>query len=822
MVSSVPITLKSNLCLLCLCGKTIVWFFQHKDSRTRTRTMLESVTSFYYAHYDGNHSIVMQALFYSFKTIALLLISFFASAQGQQEFSYQLTVTNLQGRPDVGRDVVFVETSTYERLAFKTNSQGQLSITFDRGAKWLGSVGEMRNCIELDVSHGGNGNRTMTYDPEGWKRENQILPDRRSIAFTEIDQQRLSPAEKPTSKESVVHLILEDRNRKGYAKVEVALVCFETATKYVSRTKASGGVTFKVPAGQNYEIDVDGVESLKYIDLDPRPRTARMKILYQPRTFQEKKDDRFIVQDVPKDVKPSSSHARIKLNVRKDYAQAVNEDVYVRMLQSNKVYKAKTNDQGEVTFMLPIRAKYMVDFQYQRDADLIDLSKVKGIAYQNQTVEYVVDPRLQNIEDFIPSADELVEYDMHSFVDAQYPEPVAGDVDFQLKWGNKFNENSKEAILEVGMRVKSKMTRKTNDPLNICFVIDKSGSMSGEDRIGQLKKSLINFVEQLNKDDMVSIVVFASDATVAVPAQKLGDKKAVIDIIHAIQAGGGTNIYSGLVKGYEEIEKLRSPNNINRVLLLTDGYGSTPPEEFIARAKEYVKSGVELSAVGVGVGYNQALLSQLASAGGGLLHLAGTADGIQEVFQRELESILYPMAKKAKLTVRYNDKIVYRQLFGYSNERVSAGQMKVEIPHLFPGLSQMALIKFDLINPTPRIINEKVVVTLEYIDAITEKPVKLEKKIHPEWTDATGELDMTLDKEHKKVLAVAIANQSLKQMANSFEAGDRDAAQASVQSALTQLKSLFPDATPEQLLSVMDRLLEYVDAFETLKAHSGY
>ena len=58
---------------------------------------------------------------------------------------------------------------------------------------------------------------------------------------------------------------------------------------------------------------------------------------------------------------------------------------------------------------------------------------------------------------------------------------------------------------------------------------------------------------------------------------------------------------------------------------------------------------------------------------------------------------------------------------------------------------------------------------------------------------------MSIDKEHKKVLAVAIANQSLKNMANSFEAGDSDAAQAFVQSALTQIEKLFPKAKPEDL-----------------------
>ena len=743
-----------------------------------------------------------------------LLIGLSAEAQ---IMNYELAVTNLKGGVDANRTVVFVESSTFERLEFKTNSAGKLSITFDHGDLWLGSIGEMRNCLRLETTYGGNAEQMMTYDPKGWERENEVLPDRRSINFTEVKQGSYVRSTKFTDSEGLVTVVLRGRTGKLHSNIQVGLVCFATETKYIGKTNATGEITFKIPNNNNYEIDVDGVESLRFIDLDDRAMSRTVGMLFQPRTFTEKKDDRFIVQNLPDGIKPSSSHARIKLTIQCSGSTSVDEEVHVRMLKSNKVYKAKSNAQGEVIFMLPINNKFFVDFEFQRGADLIDLSHIKGIAYKNAYVDYVVDPKLKNIEDFIPTVANLIEYDINNFVDVQYPEPEKGDVDFYLKWGNKFNASSKEAILEVGLKVKSKMTRKSAEPLNICFVIDKSGSMSGEDRIGQLKTSLIEFVTQLDSKDMVSIVVFDNGATVAVPAQMVGNKRKIIDIIHAIEAGGGTNIHSGLMKGFEEVKKLSAKTTLNRLILLTDGYGSTPVETMISDVQPFIKQGFELSAVGVGTGYNQALLSQLASAGGGLLHLAGTAENIQEVFQRELESILYPMAKQATLTVRYNDEIVYRQLYGYANEVVTTGKMKVEIANLFPGLDQLALIKFDLINSTPEIVKEKVEVTLEYTDAVTGKPVKLEKSLHPEWTEATSKLDLSIDKEHKKVLAIAIANQSLKVMANAFEKGDRTAAEASMKSAIDQIEALFPSATPEQLLYVVDRLQQYIDAFEKLR-----
>jgi hypothetical protein len=144
--------------------------------------------------------------------------------------------------------------------------------------------------------------------------------------------------------------------------------------------------------------------------------------------------------------------------------------------------------------------------------------------------------------------------------------------------------------------------------------------------------------------------------------------------------------------------------------------------------------------------------------------------------------------------------------------------MQVKIDHLFPGLNQMALVKFDLINATQSIEKQPVKVQLKYTDAVTEKEVILEKSIPLEWTTATGNLDMTIDKSHKQMMAVAIVNQSLKNMANAYELGNETEAQNAIVSAKKQLKSLFPTATPHQLLALTTRLDEYVKAFETLKS----
>ena len=150
-------------------------------------------------------------------------------------------------------------------------------------------------------------------------------------------------------------------------------------------------------------------------------------------------------------------------------------------------YKAQSDANGKVVLMLPLKNRYMVNFAFQHDAAILDLSRMKGFATLNQSVNYVPDPRLENIESFIPRVSDLIAIDVNEFVTAQYPSST-NDVDLFLKWGNRFNASSKEAVLEVGFKVNAK-DKKAQIPKNLVLVIDVSGSMGNDNRLELLKNT---------------------------------------------------------------------------------------------------------------------------------------------------------------------------------------------------------------------------------------------------------------------------------------------------------------------------------------------
>lgn len=737
------------------------------------------------------------------------------NVNAQTNFTYHLTVKDNQSKPKGGLPVNFIETSTFEKLSFTTNAQGELDVVFDHGDEWMGSVGEMYNSLLIKSRGNGRGSDFVTYDLVKFERENRILPNRNSITFKQTPQ-NFTTMVKPTATQSTVKIVLESSDGSKVSGTPVTITCFKLEEQFRGKTNANGECIFQLPISQDYEIDVADIPSLNWIDLDATPMAQTVFLRYDKKQFTEKEDNGYIVQTIPGAIKPSSSHAKVTLRIRKDGNLLPNEPVYLRTVKSKLMYKAITNANGEVVFMLPLKNRYMIDFTFQMDAGVIDLSRAKGIATQEQTINYHPDPRLQNIESFIPRVEDLVDLDIESFINSQYPSSD-NEVDLFLKWGNKFNASSKEAVLEVGFKVNS-ANKKPLMPKNLVFVIDVSGSMSNDDRLELLKQNLIEYVGKLSAKDYMSIVVFSDNATLAVPTMSATNKAAIIEIIRALHPTGGTNIFNGVDLGFQELAKNKKTTHVNRLILMTDGYGGEEPQLTIDKAKEYIAKGFQITTVGVGYDYNAALLSQLASMGGGSLQMAGDPSQFQKIFQSDLGELTNPVGKDVTLEVLYNNNIVYRQLMGYAGEKVSSGKMTVSFDQLFPGLEKMALMKFDVINSTPAIENDVVTARLKYTDPASGKQKTVEKILSPEWTTATGLLDMTLDMNQKKIMCVAITNQSMKNMADAFAAGDRTKARAAADNGIKQIQKLFPDAAPGDIQGLMDKLQQYVTVFDKVKS----
>ncbi len=213
-------------------------------------------------------------------------------------------------------------------------------------------------------------------------------------------------------------------------------------------------------------------------------------------------------------------------------------------------------------------------------------------------------------------------------------------------------------------------------PANLTFVIDVSGSMDMENRLGLVKRSLELLVERLRPDDTVAIVVYGSEARVVLSPTSGADQGAILRAIYSLAPDGATNAEAGLQLGYGLAYANFRPGGINRVILCSDGVanvGATGPDQILESIRGYADAGIQLTTLGFGMGnFNDVLMEQLADQGDGVYGYIDSLQEAQKLFVEDLTSTLQVIALDAKVQVDFNPETVARyRLIGYENRAVA-------------------------------------------------------------------------------------------------------------------------------------------------------
>ena len=747
--------------------------------------------------------------------LLLCLIAFGISAGSfaQGTLNYKLLVYDTQGKPKANLDIVLIETSTFQRKNFKTNGAGEVLITLNEGAEWMVHIGDMKNHTLLKVPSGsGNASATVTYDVAYWNRINQPPVDRSKLNLTIVQQTSIT-GDMPAPTHSFVEIHAVNGKDVPWQGIEVRLTCYKTNEQFVAKTDARGVARFNVPNSQNYQIDLDGQVDFEYIDLGAKSIVKKLKLTYEKIDFVEKVNvNGFIEQTFTVSPKPVSNRVMVTLFIRGGAKGGVNEDVYLDMNYGNQKFHGVTDAEGKVVFLLPSKRSYLVSFRYEKNVGNLDLTRFRGIGSMQRTFYYQPDPRLEFPERFLPTASEITTYDINSLVTQRYPDiPEDELINVHVKWGNnKINSGSLEALLELGFSVKVPPIKTgVSKPLNIAFVLERSGSMGGEN-IDLLKEAMLKFIGKLGPQDKVSLVFFDDEAVIAYPIS-LARKKDLIDIISAVQVDGGTNIYAGLKLGYEQVAKTFDPASTNRVILLTDGYGGEPIEYVLEESKKYFEKGISVSTIGVGAGCNQPFLSLISKYSGGLEHQAINSNGISVALENEFESLFYPLASDLKVTVKYNNRIIYKTLYGVPESKNSAGIVEFKLDRVYSTMNKMALLKFKIENPTRDIDKDKITIQVDYFDEQKQKAVQVIKETNLVWTDET-DLELIHDEQLKKIYSLALINQAMKAIADLCDAKNYTAARENIKATIRSIDKIGADKLSADLKPFIDELQAYLEA----------
>jgi Ca-activated chloride channel family protein len=278
------------------------------------------------------------------------------------------------------------------------------------------------------------------------------------------------------------------------------------------------------------------------------------------------------------------------------------------------------------------------------------------------------------------------------------------------------------AYLRIGLKGLCIEPERARPPVNIAIVIDKSGSMGGE-KIAEARKAAIMAVERLGSDDIISVVTYDSNVNVLIPATKVSDKESICQLIQSIQAGGSTALYDGVNKGGQELRKFLEAGRVNRMLLLSDGLanvGPQTPEALGQLGSTLIEEGISVTTIGLGLGYNEDLMTQLAYKSDGSHYFAEQASELAGVFNNEFNRALSVVAQEIQIKITCPEGIRPVRLLGRKGD-IDGQNVKAYINQLFSQSEKYLLLEVEVPHMKNNSAQTIAAVTINYGDMKTHK-----------------------------------------------------------------------------------------------------
>ncbi|ELS01875.1 uncharacterized protein containing a von Willebrand factor type A (vWA) domain [Xenococcus sp. PCC 7305] len=262
-------------------------------------------------------------------------------------------------------------------------------------------------------------------------------------------------------------------------------------------------------------------------------------------------------------------------------------------------------------------------------------------------------------------------------------------------------------------------------PLNLCLVLDCSGSMKGKP-LETVKQAAISIIEKLQPGDCISVIAFNQEATVIVPSQSVTDIAKIKFLIDKLEAEGGTAIDRGMKLGIKEISH-RKRNNVSHICLLSDGENEHGDDERCVRfAKLAAEYQITINTLGFGEHWSQDTLEKIADLANGTLSYIEEPEQalieFEQVFARiqtvgltnahlmvelspgtrlgKLKPITQVAPEAVEIPFKLEGNYFKVRIGDLMTDKARIVLINLYINQLFPGSYQIATVQVSYDNPT--------------------------------------------------------------------------------------------------------------------------
>ncbi|BBO87299.1 vWA domain-containing protein [Desulfosarcina ovata] len=190
---------------------------------------------------------------------------------------------------------------------------------------------------------------------------------------------------------------------------------------------------------------------------------------------------------------------------------------------------------------------------------------------------------------------------------------------------------------------------------DLVIVLDRSGSMDGR-KLDDARQAVIQLLDRLGPDDRLALVTYSDGVQTPSPLIPItaANHRQLRALVNTVMAGGGTNLGGGMKQGIHLLLQTPGAERQRKVILISDGLanqGITDPTALGRMASAAVENRFSISTVGVGLDFNEMLMTAIADHGAGSYHFLENPQAFAKVFEAELSASRQVAAADVKIRI---------------------------------------------------------------------------------------------------------------------------------------------------------------------------
>lgn len=282
---------------------------------------------------------------------------------------------------------------------------------------------------------------------------------------------------------------------------------------------------------------------------------------------------------------------------------------------------------------------------------------------------------------------------------AEIPSSTVPEVSLQmdLDYGVLPADRTGRAIMKISLEAPPPPSGSERPPVNLVVVLDRSGSMQG-DKLENAKEAAIEALRRLGPSDFFSVVIYDHNIETIVPAQSAANTEWIESRIHGIRAGGYTALFGGVSQGAAELRKNMGAGHVHRMILLSDGIanvGPSNPDDLGRLGKALLKEGISVTTVGLGMDYNEDLMTRLSQNSDGNTYFVESSRDLPRVFTAELGDVLSVVARHVHIHIHFPDGVRPIRIIGRDGRLKSDG-VELSFNQLYGNQTKYVLVEVEV------------------------------------------------------------------------------------------------------------------------------